>query len=180
VSTTDGARAKAKAGASPAKLALIAILALALIGVIASNFTSSGEPAAESHSAQEVPRAGTAPSTATSTPAARVAQAETANPLGDFAADESWPEPAMREVTRFDPFAAPEWAVAASGEQAADEEVSAKQLNELLSSKDAIIFMSGDKRVARIGKMEFRVGDVIGHYKISDITSQGVVLSEAQ
>ena len=79
-----------------------------------------------------------------------------------------------------DPFAMSAWAAPAQSDSAGDEAFNENQINELLSSKDAIIFMAGDKRVARIGKQEFRVGDTVGHYRISDITSQGVVLSEVQ
>jgi hypothetical protein len=33
-------------------------------------------------------------------------------------------------------------------------------------------------RIARIGKHEYQVGDTIGEYEITDISSAGVVLSE--
>ena len=50
----------------------------------------------------------------------------------------------------------------------------------LLAAENAIILVSGDKRIARVGEHEYQVGDVIGRYKISEISSKGVVLSEAQ
>jgi hypothetical protein len=105
------------------------------------------------------------------------AAASEANPFGDFAVDQNWPEPTIGEITKHDPFAAGSWA-GAQAESAEDEALTEKRINELMESKDAIIFMTGGTRVARIGKQEFRVGDRLGRYTISAITSQGVVLSE--
>jgi hypothetical protein len=92
-------------------------------------------------------------------------------------ADDDWHELPLSAVTKHDPFAIADWAMAAQAGGLAGDVASEKQINELLAAKDAIIFMAGEKRVARIGNQEFRVGDTIGRYKISDITAQGVVLS---
>src|SRR4051812_12716202 len=155
-----------KAGATPAKLAIIGVLAIVLIGVIAKNFSSeAAEPlaprkltAVESAAAAGQKPAAQAAGQASANAVAATTAAGPDNPFGEFAADEGWPQPPLKDVIKYDPFAPAEWAAAAKKDSAEDEALSEKQINELLSSKDAIIFMAGDKRVARIGKQEFRVG----------------------
>jgi hypothetical protein len=73
---------------------------------------------------------------------------------------------------------ASEWMAppADAGETASSEE----QIDDLLAAQSAIIFVAGDKRIARIGEKEFQVGDVLGRYTISDITAKGVLLSETE
>jgi len=177
-----------RVGASPAKLALIGILGLVLVMVVWSNWPQSAarpeqSPASDELNTESLTQGTT--STAPRVPAA-VSPAATggasggpASPFGEFATDDSWPEMPLKEVTKFDPFATAAWAIppeADKVEQAYNEE----QIKELLSAENAIIFTAGDVRVARIGTQEFRVGDIIGGFKISDISSRGVVLSEAE
>lgn len=177
---------RAKAGATPGKLALVGVLALVLVGVVWKNFFAGGgeklTPRVEKASPRVTaarPLATTSKGSAAAANSAKGAAAASgeANPFGDFAVDRNWPQPALSEVTKYDPFAAGSWA-GAQPESPEDEALTEKRINELMTSKDAIIFMSGGTRVARIGKQEFRVGDTLGRYKISEITSQGVVLSE--
>jgi hypothetical protein len=164
-----------KLGATPGKLALIAVLALVLVGVIAANWPSAPEaPADEPQTARRLPKA---------PPAANAGQpnqgATPVGPFGEFAEDGHWPELPLREVTSFDPLATAAWAK--PPEETAEVNVRTEsQLNELLVAKEAIIFVSGDKRIARIGDKEFQVGDRLGRYQISDISPRGVVLSESE
>jgi hypothetical protein len=180
---------RAKAGATPGKLAIVGVLALALVGIIWKNFSGgSGEkltprvdkerPAlAASNVAAPPAPSGAATNTAGTPVSAGAAAASGVDPFGDFAVDQSWPEPALSDVIKHDPLAAGSWA-GAHTESPEDEALTEKRINELMASKNAIIFMTGNNRVARIGTQEFRVGDTLGRYKISEITSQGVVLSE--
>ncbi|HEX6963190.1 MAG TPA: hypothetical protein VF175_15090 [Lacipirellula sp.] len=168
-------QAKDKLGATPGKLALIAVLALVLVGVIASNWTSGGGPPATKPAASAKPAQAVESAAA---PAATPAAKPAAGPFGEFAEDGDWPELPRSEITKFDPMMKAAWAkpaVTAEGDVVSDV-----QISELLAAKNAIIFMAGDKRVARIGDNEYQIGDVIGRYQISDITSRGVVLSEVQ
>jgi hypothetical protein len=173
-----------RVGATPGKLALIVVLSIALVGVIAKNWPSSSpeekSPTAEAYIAQG---STSSPTVATTTPTAiappEMNKATSDNPFGEFLVDDDWQELPLKEVTKYDPFAIADWAMAAEAGGLAGDMMSEKQINELLAAKDAIIFMTGDKRVARIGKQDFRVGDRIGRYKISDITAKGVVLSAA-
>ena len=164
-----------KLGATPGKLALIAVLALVLVGVIAANWPSAPEaPADEPQTARRLPKA---PATANT---GQPNQGSTpANPFGEFADDGHWPELPLREITSFDPLATAAWA--RPPEETAEGNIRTEtQLNELLVAKEAIIFVSGDKRIARIGDKEFQVGDRLGRYQISDISPRGVELSESE
>ena len=173
-------------GATPGKIALIGVLSIGLVGVIAKNWFGSSEPEEESATTEShiTAAAATAPTMAVTPPAVSTGSSANAtaadNPFGEFVADDDWPEAPLDEVIKYDPFATAHWATAAEAGGQAGDVVSEKQISELLAAKDAIIFMAGDTRVARIGKQEFRVGDTIGRYKISDITAQGVVLSAAR
>jgi len=164
----SGAKIKS-AGATRGQLALVGVLALILVGVIGSNLRGSAEePAAL------VPAA----VTATSEPAqpGLIAGKPTVNdsPFGDFAVDADWPEPSLEQLINFDPFAPPASAVAVEpGIDSTDD-----SLRNLSEAKDAIIFVTGDQRVARIGETEYHVGDAVGRFRITEISSAGIVLSE--
>jgi hypothetical protein len=164
-------------GATPGKLALVAVLALVMIGVIASNW-----PSDESGPVDDT--VGAVPETAAASSSPSVAGAEPppppppTGPFGEFAVDQHWPERPLKEVTSYDPLAASEWVrppAVAEGPVYNEE-----QINDLLAAQNAIIFVAGDKRIARIGDKEFQVGDEIGRYTISDITAKGVVLNESE
>ena len=176
-----------RVGATPAKLALIGVLALVMVGVIASNFSGGQSPpvaaaaereagAPEATVSQGVADSAVGPSTAP--------QADgTANPFGKFTEEEPWPKAPLKTVTRFDPFARAAWAVVkevAEPDAAAEEQDSARKLDELRNAENAIIIMSGETRKAVIGEHEFQIGDVIGRFRIEDITSSGVALSEIE
>lgn len=175
-----------RVGATPAKLALIGVLALVMVGVIASNFSGGQSPpvaaAAEGvEHAPETTASGVANSSAGSSAAPQADDA--ANPFGKFAEVEPWPKAPLKTVTRFDPFARAAWAVVkevVESDAAAEEQDSARKLDELRNAENAIIIMSGDTRKAVIGEHEFQIGDVIGRFRIEDITSSGVVLSEIE
>jgi hypothetical protein len=165
-----------KLGATPGKLALIAVLALMLIGVVAANWPSApGAPndEAETKTARRVP------TNLVSTSGQQTPPATPAGPFGEFAEDGHWPELPLRQVTSLDPLATAAWAK--PPEQSAEGAVRTEtQINELLAAKEAIIFVSGDKRIARIGDRQFQVGDRLGRYLISEISPRGVVLSESE
>jgi hypothetical protein len=167
-------QAGAKLGATPGKLALVAVLALVMMGVVASNWPSDGAaPVVDiAEGAVEAPVA------AAESPATPAGTAAANGPFGAFAVDRHWPSRSVREAAGYDPLAASDWIkppVASTGPA-----ITEQQINELLAAQNAIIFVAGDKRIARIGEQEFQVGDSIGRYIISDITAQGVVLNEIE
>lgn len=163
-------------GATPGKLALVGVLAVVMVIVIASNWPSAAAPPdADATLAAEPPGPGVVATSAVTT---NLQEPVPVGPFGEFAEDHHWPELSMKEVTAIDPLAVSAWAVplAAASEQSLDEQ---EQVEALISGENAIILVSGDKRIARIGDREYQVGDVVGHLQISEISAKGVVLSEA-
>jgi hypothetical protein len=174
-----------RVGATRGKLAVIGLLAVVLVGVLASNFRGGADAGAELAVSSAAARRRSRPQPvddAANTPAEPDPSAtpETESPFGKFAADADWPSYSLDELVRFDPLAAPMWnapAVAASG-GAGGGESHAAALQELQQAQNAIILVSGNERVARIGSQEYRVGDAVGPYLITGISSAGIVLSE--
>jgi hypothetical protein len=173
------AQPRDRIGATRGKLALVGLLAMVLVYVLWSNFAGSQEHLAitEPGSMPVVPPAVVSPS-----PSASKTQPEVTpgtSPFGAFAVDGSWPEPDLEVLVKFDPLSAPPWmgVVEQLDEGPCDDEAQSKSLEELQKAQNAIIFMSGKQRVARIGGEDYRIGDMVGHYKITDISSAGIVLS---
>lgn len=157
----SGAKLKS-AGATRGQLVLVGVLAVILIGVIANNLRGSAEE-------PSAPLPAIVP--ATSGPASPGTKG---SPFGEFAVDADWPEPSLEQLIKFDPLAPP--AAIAGGELGSDS--TNNSLSKLQQAQDAIIFVSGDQRVARIGETEYHVGDAVGRFRITEISSAGIVLSE--
>jgi hypothetical protein len=176
------AKPRNKVGATPAKLALVGVLALVLVGVVASNFSGGEAPPTAASSQDAVAPEAVEPTTAAdpaTAPSEAAPEPDAKNPFGKFAVEDRWPKTPLKDAARFDPFAPAPWA--AVPEEVVDAEAAedgAKKLDELRNAENAIIFMAGDTRRALIGEQEFQIGDVIGRFKIADITPLGVVLSE--
>ena len=168
-----------KVGATPAKLVLVGLLSIVLIAVLAPKFMGGPAPGAAATAVAEAETpsdANTEVELATETASPATAAA---SPFGAFASDPSWPQMPLEEITKFDPLATAAWAAPAPDIAAtAEREHGEEQLNELRNAQNAIIITAGEKRIARIGEYEFQVGDTVGEFKITDITSAGVVLSK--
>lgn len=161
-----------KSSATPAQLALVGILSLVLVGVLASQWLGGDPPAIEPTSAAEQN------DRSTQTEDAHVAVTGQ-SPFGVYAVDEPWPAIDADQASQFDPLATPAWAHAAPDVVTlADQKYSEEKLNELRNATNTIILTAGSKRIARIGKHEYQVGDTIGDFEITDISSAGVVLSK--
>lgn len=162
-----------KIGATPAKLAVVGVLAIVLVGVLASNWTGA---AAESAAPESSPEDADAEEVIAET---MPKGAAATSPFGEFAVDEIWPNLPLTIATKFDPLATAAWAAPAPDIEAiAERQHGEEQLKELRNAQNAIIITSGERRMARIGEHEFQVGDVVGGFRITDISSAGVVLSE--
>jgi hypothetical protein len=149
----------------------VGVLAVILIGVVAKNIRGpSEEPSAAAPAV--------APTTSGTDASALVASKPAAggSPFEEFAVDADWPAPSLEQLVNFDPFAPPA-SVAASenGTDSTDD-----SLSNLRQAQDAIIFVTGGERVARIGETEYHVGDAVGRFRITEISSAGIVLSEPQ
>jgi len=171
--------AGAKGGATKGKLILIAVLAAVLVGVIVSNLSTGEESAAPAAASEQ---AAAAPA---STPAVAPSQASPepvpSGPFREFAEDVEWPQVTLEDATKYDPLAVPAWAgPPPPSDVGTGREFSEEQIAEINDAENAIIFVSGNRRVALIGTQEFHVGDMIGGMKISDISSRGIVLSDPE
>jgi hypothetical protein len=163
-------------GASRGKLALVGVLAVVLVYVLASNLGGAdGASDAEPTQAAEA----AAPIGSASAANASAPTSDEGGPFGEFAEDHDWPKPSPDQLTAFDPMEAPPWMapieLAAAAESGGE---GAASLEELRNAQSAIIFIADGKRVARIGSQDYHVGDFVGPYQITDISSAGIVLSE--
>jgi hypothetical protein len=156
---------KKKAGATKGQLALIGVLGIVLVAVVASNFSSDDAP--ELAVARPTEAAAGVPTSAGAAPAAAGQ-----GPFGEYAVDQNWPRVPVDDVVKFDPLA--------DGEADAPvaPKYNAKEIDDLRSAQDAIIFMSEGETIARIGTKEFHVGDIVGGLEIREISSSGIVLGE--
>ena len=165
------------ARATRGQLALVGVLALILVGVIANNFGGGGEDVALAPATPvPVASAGAAPVGDAAT-AIATKSAEQAGPFGDFAVDKDWPDKPLDKLVEFDPLAPPAW-VDAPAEDA--DAANNTGLEELQQAQNAIIFVTDGVRVARIGEQDYHVGDAIGRFRITDISSAGIVLSDPE
>jgi hypothetical protein len=167
-----------RVGATRGKLALVGVLALVLVYVLVSNFGSrAGDGPAVPVEAKAAPL-GANPAAAASEEAASAA-AVGANPFGEFAENRDWPKVSLDKLIRFDPFAAPTWVDPAERMTTTGaEKPETPSLEELRGAASAIIIVANGHRVARIGSQDYHVGDFVGPYQITNISSAGIVLSE--
>jgi hypothetical protein len=165
-----------RVGATRGKLALVGVLALVLVYVLISNLSAMGGAAALQTGETAAPTHATADAVKEDL----VAPAPVgANPFGGFAEDRNWPRASLDKVTSFDPLAAPDWLAPAERVATTDAEQSeTNTLEELRSAASAIIIVADGHRIARIGSQDYHVGDFVGPYQITDISSAGIVLSE--
>lgn len=173
----------AKTGATPAKLALIGVLAVVLIGVIAMQFSGSS-----SQPHNRPPRANGA-ARAAKPAAVRRTTAEQAAPATE-SKQTSWPEHPLQTVLVHDPFGPPAWSRApgeldavdvvdaADASERASLEADRQILERLKTSGVSMVMISDGSRVARVGDLELREGDRIGGCVVREITTDGVVLFE--
>lgn len=157
----------ARSGATPRKLAMVGVLTLALIAVIWHNAAGSAEPVAEQ--AVQAP-----------TPQAKVEAAPAPKPVVTIPV-RKWPEISLDKAVKNDPFAMPSWylmAQAEEGSAGASLARSAQVLEELKKKQTKIVVISHEDRIATIGDQSFRVGDMIEGFQVTEITTEGIVLTE--
>jgi hypothetical protein len=167
---------RGRIGATRGKLVVVGLLAAALVGVVAKNFHgASPRPAVEVAPVATVPAARPVAPSKAAAPTER-GPALPASPFGKFADDVVAPAYSLERLIRFDPLAAPAW-MAATEQSAGAVGPHDQTFEELQAAQNAIILVTGNHRVARIGAQEYRVGDMVGRYQITDISSAGIVLS---
>jgi hypothetical protein len=164
---------RGRLGATRGQLALIGALAVALAWVLASNLRGSDENLASSTAAEAAPSPATDADGRSRTPAPS-ADAKPA-PLDPH---DDWPEYSLEELVGFDPLEAPAWLAEAEQASAARGQSADHSLEQLQTAENAIILVTGNQRIARIGTQEYHVGDMVGQFPITDISSAGILLGE--
>lgn len=160
-----------KMGATPGKLALVGILSLVLVGVIVMQLPKSNpSPVATQAAPSRAPSRAKAKQPVSTPANATVANKQTREP-------QPWPQTDLSELLSRDPFALPTWAVQ-------EKEAAAKQqpseLVELQKQGASIVMITKDGKSATIGDQKVSVGDVLEGYRITDITSQGIILDKLE
>ena len=161
-------------GATPGKLATVAVLA-GVLGFVVWNQVSGGtKPTAAKKTRQPTPPTqGVAKAAALPAPEVRKqVDAEARH----------WPKLKLENFVNNDPFAMPMWYLMAQAEdtdsKAGSLVRSAQVLEELKKQQTKIVVITDKQRVATIGDQSFRVGDTIEGFLISEITRNGIVLTE--
>lgn len=167
----------ARSGATPGKLAAIGILGLVLVTVIWRNVAGSSptKPAKASHPSTSA-KAETALAKPASKPQAAISKRiESETPR-------VWPQVSLEQTVKHDPFALPMWYLMAQADEAGSPGAaiakSAQVLEELKRQQTKIVVISSEDRVATIGERSYRVGDMIEGFKVTAITTEGIVLTE--
>jgi len=176
-------------GATPGKLALVGVLAVVLVTVIVGQLPDS----------TTTPEVARRPRTPMLNQSNSTAAANQPRPFHSNSATKSkeqsskpptWPELSLETIVAFDPFATPLWlssagAAAQAGPadsslltEAAWRAQKASILKKLQDQGTTIVVITSTDKRATIGSQTVRIGDHIEGFVISDITRQGVVLSE--
>lgn len=163
-------KAKEKIGATPGKLALIAVLAVVLVVVVVGQFPK--KPNVAARPAETV------------TAAANLQKAIVDDqPLSvdDLSNSRPWPEFSLKESVVYDPFKKPDWiAVESVATTTEDESNDPEALSRLQKLGASIVVITDQGKTATIGTQQVQVGDILEGYRITDITTEGVVLKELQ
>jgi hypothetical protein len=163
----------ARSGATPGKLAAVGVLGVMFVAVLWHNLAPSRPTAAKN------PRPHASPAKAEKQPAPAVAGNQ---PKLEKKAPRKWPKLSLDDVVKHDPFAMPMWYLTARAEEEGTVVSalarSAQVLEELKKQQTRIVVISGEERIATIGDLSFRVGDMIEGFQVTAITTDGVVLTE--
>jgi hypothetical protein len=163
----------ARSGATPGKLAAVGVLGVMFVAVLWHNLAPSRPTAAEK------PRPIASSAKAEKQPAQAVAVQQ---PKLEKKVPRKWPKLSLDDVVKHDPFAMPMWYLTARAEEegtgASALARSAQVLEELKKQQTRIVVISGEERIATIGDLSFRVGDMIEGFQVTAITTDGVVLTE--
>lgn len=164
----------ARSGATPGKLAAVGMLGVVLVLVLWSNFAPSRTAVARK------PRQTSSSAKPDKQQTALAAAAK--RPMLDKKIPRKWPKLSLDDVVKHDPFAMPMWYLTArADEQGTGVSAiarSAQVLEELKKQQTRIVVISGEERIATIGDLSFRVGDMIEGFQVTAITTDGVVLTE--
>jgi hypothetical protein len=185
-----------KAGITPGKIVLIAVLAVVLVGVLYIQFAPSTKPVLQAVRPAVVAAAAAAGTSNQTTKAADAAAA----PRKKTGTVASWQSPDLTPIIDYDPFALPasfpqpqrpdeQMAMAqsataaedASAQQAALEAERAQSESELQGLRQqgvAVIIKKKKQYVAIVGEQEVHVGDQINGFTVIAIDADGVQVAK--
>jgi len=188
-------------GATPGKLALVGVLAVVLGTVLVGQLPDS-TTTPEVARRPRTPMLNQSNSTAAANQPRNIQQRTHQSQPRPFHSNSStksreqssepptWPDLSLETIVAFDPFATPQWlssatAAAQAGPvdtrlltEAARRARKASVLKDLQDQGTTIVVITSDDKRATIGNQTFRIGDHLEGFVITDITRQGVVLTE--
>jgi len=166
-----------KTGATPAKLALTGVLAVILAVVIWSQGSSPDSTSVATSSRSSAHQTSTE-KTQPRTKAPKVADQQ--SPV--TSSGPRWQELPLEAITAHDPLRVPPWYRQndqEEGEAKSGTLLDAQELVEKLQQETSrIVIVTGDEKVAQFGEVEIRVGDMIQGFRVTEITTDGIVFSE--
>lgn len=175
-----------KIGATPAKLALVGVLAVVLLVVIVGQLPTSQAPS------EIASRQTTQSNEQSKRPKLAQTKKQTEGSLEKTkAAPRVWTEMTVESIVAFDPLAKPDWLITAEAslvdgsegifsDKSQREAKKAAVLKQLMQEGTKIVVISSGEKRATLGEQQVRIGDQFEGFEITDITKQGVVLSELE
>mgnify|MGYP007059381861 CR=1 FL=1 len=163
-----------KSGATPGKLALVGCLAVCLVFVLCNQQYDDVSQTTLLNDSPHVEADQPTTSDETASIAAKSQAVQTQEKK-----EQQWPNLVLEEVIANDPFAMPNWFHAALVSKPTDSTVpvmQADQFEPLSNERTKIVVISNNNRVATIGKDNYRVGDTIEGFQITEIDLNGVVI----
>ncbi len=167
-----------RVGATPGKLALIAVLGVILTYVVVSQLPSRLPAPAELIT----------PTAGSETAPAALAKADPASESRESLPEvKPWPRPNLRLATTHDPFATPAWARSAvtsaelnlpQADSSSREQADA--IAELRQLGAAVIVEVDGEPLALVGNHQLRVGDRVRGFRVEEITASGIVLTSEE
>jgi hypothetical protein len=164
-------------GVTPAKLALVAVLAVVLVVVVVVQLSGGNNPAPKA--AKVEPQVNSDRAARRSSPiAATGVSATSAGSRQPAFTPVALPPVKLADVVRHNPFQLPAHLKPDSTNDPENQTNPHNQqfLRELTSQKKGIVLMVGGEHVARIGATTLRPGDKFGGYRVSKIDATGVWL----
>ena len=159
-----------KMGATPGKLALVAVLAVVLVLVITKQLPKSAPDNAG------VARATQKQSKAKKAGSKVEPKVSTTKFYREAKELPSWPEVDFTETLASNPFALPSWAVREEPAATATQAYASGELVGLKELGATIIVIGKENKTATIGEEKYHIGDTLKGYQVTDITTLGIVL----
>lgn len=157
-----------RTGATPGKLALVCLLVVALVGVLWKNRASDAPSATRRSSSSVTEKSGAGKKKSSPAPEPDAARRQ-------------WPQIALEEAIKHDPFSKPAWYLStlSTTDTAGDVHGDSERVVEKLRKEPSkIVMISGGQRVATIGDQNLRVGDTIGGLEVKEISTDEILLIE--